>query len=79
MAALGVAKSSYEEYQARGGAIVQMAPSERENWAKTMPNIAKAWASGLEQKGIPAEAILKAYMDEMRANDQSILRHWDRE
>jgi len=79
MAALGVAKSSYEEYQARGGTIVQMAASERSRWAKTMPNIAKTWASGLEQKGIPGKAILKAYMDEMRANDQPILRHWDRE
>ena len=77
--ALSVAKKSYAKFKASGGKIVQMSAAERQNWASTMPNIAKGWAAGLEKKGIPGKAILKSYMDEMRANNQAILRQWDQE
>lgn len=77
--ALEVAKSSYDKFTAAGGKIVQMSATERDKWAQTMPNIASGWAAGLEKKGIPGKKILKAYMDEMRANKQPILRHWDQE
>ena len=77
--ALGIAKASYAKFEAAGGKIVQMSGTERDKWAQTMPNIAKSWAAGLEKKGIPGKAILKAYMDEMRGAKQQILRHWDQE
>ena len=44
-----------------------------------MPNVAKQWAEGLEAKGIPGKKILATYMDEMRAANQPIMRHWDKE
>ncbi len=44
-----------------------------------MPNIAKDWAAGLEEQGLPGDAILAAYMDIMRENGQTVVRHWDRE
>ena len=44
-----------------------------------MPNVAKEWAESLEAKGIPGKKILAAYMDKMRAANQQIMRHWDKE
>jgi C4-dicarboxylate-binding protein DctP len=77
--ALSKAASSLKKYASAGGKIVKMSASERQNWANTMPNIAKSWAAGLDKKGVPGGKILKAYMDEMRANKQPILRQWDKE
>ena len=73
------AKTSYALFEKRGGKIVQMTPEQRMHWAKTMPNVAKDWTANLEKKGIPAKAVLKAYMDKMRAANQPILRQWDKE
>jgi len=56
-----------------------MSPSARANWAKSMPNIAKDWAAGLDKKGLPGTKLVGAYMDKMRAAKQPIMRHWDRE
>ncbi len=78
-AALAKASGSYEAYKSGGGTIIQMSADERDQWVKTMPNVAKDWSESLEKKGIPGKAVLKAYMDEMRANDQPILREWDKE
>lgn len=74
-----VSKTAYDEFQKRGGKIIEMSATERERWAKSMPNVAKDWANDWEKKGYPAKAVLKAYMDTMRAAKQPILRHWDRE
>ena len=70
---------SYANFKKRGGTIFDMSDTERKKWASTMPNVAKEWATTLEKKGIPAKAILTAYMDKMRANKQPILRQWDKE
>jgi len=77
--ALSVAKASYAKFTKAGGTIVQMSAADRNKWAQTMPNIAKGWAAGLEKKGIPGRSILEAYMNEMRAAKQPILRQWDKE
>ena len=73
------AKTSYALFQKRGGTIVQMTQAQRVNWANSMPNVAKDWTSNLEKRGIPAKAVLRAYMDKMRAANQPILRQWDKE
>lgn len=67
------------EYVNQGGTIVELTPEERRQWAMGLPNIAKDWADDLEERGLPGHAILRDYMDIMRANDQPIVRHWDRE
>ena len=74
-----VAAKSYANFKKRGGTIHVMSDADRKKWATTMPNVAKDWAATLEKKGIPAKAILSAYMDTMRANKQPILRQWDKE
>ena len=77
--ALDVVAASYAAYKANGGTTYVMPQSERVRWAKTMPNVAKDWAASLEKKGIPGRAVLTSYMDTMRAANQPILRHWDKE
>ena len=77
--ALTVADASYATYKAKGGTIFQMSQQGRQQWANIMPNVAKDWAASLERKGIPGRAVLSSYMNTMRANNQPILRQWDKE
>ena len=78
-AAMNDADKAYANYKKKGGTIIQMSQAAREHWANTMPNIGKDWAAGLDKKGLPGTKLLKAYMDKMRAANQPIIRHWDRE
>lgn len=78
-AAIKDGKQAVAQFKAKGGQIVEMPDSARVAWAKAMPNIAKEWAAGLDKQGLPGTAMLKAYMDKMRAAKQPIVRHWDRE
>jgi len=77
--AIEVADESYKAYVENGGKIHQMPQAERQKWADTMPNVAKDWVDSLEKKGLPGKVVLKSYMDTMRANNQPILRQWDRD
>jgi TRAP-type C4-dicarboxylate transport system substrate-binding protein len=77
--AMDVADASYKAFVANGGTIHEMSEAGRLDWANRMPNVAKDWAASLEKKGIDGNAVLKAYMDTMRASNQPILRHWDKE
>lgn len=70
---------SYRTWTKKGGTIHKLSPSERNAWAKNMPNIAKEWAERLDKKGLPGRAVLTMYMDTMREHNQPIARHWDRE
>ncbi len=67
------------EFEKRGGTIIPLSTEQRKAWADGLPNIAREWADDLEAGGLPGHAILRDYMDIMRAHDQPILRHWDRE
>jgi TRAP-type C4-dicarboxylate transport system substrate-binding protein len=66
----------YKEY---GGTVIALSDEQRRAWAMGLPNIAKEWADDMEERGMPGNEILRDYMDIMRANDQPIMRHWDRE
>lgn len=70
---------SREAFEANGGTIVAVSNAERLAWAQSLPNMALEWAETLESQGLPGRRILADYMDIMRANDQPIVRHWDRE
>jgi TRAP-type C4-dicarboxylate transport system substrate-binding protein len=72
-------RASHGKYEKKGGTITKISAKERSAWAMGMPNVAKEWAASLEKKGIPGRKILSAYMDIMRANNQPIVRQWDRE
>ena len=77
--ALAKGKDSLDAFRNKGGTVTALSKEDREAWSKSMPNIAREWADGLEKKGIPGSKILTAYMDRMRAAKQPIMRHWDRE
>lgn len=70
---------SREAFEANGGTIVPVSAAERLAWAQSLPNMALEWAETLEAQGLPGRRILADYMDIMRANNQPIVRHWDRE
>ena len=78
-AAMNDADKAYANYKKKGGTIIQMSQAARAAWANSMPNIGKDWAAGLDKKGLPGTKLRKAYMDKMRAANQPIIRHWDRE
>ena len=67
------------EYVERGGTIIPLSPEQRRAWATGLPNIAREWADDMEARGFPGHAILNDYMEIMRANNQPIVRQWDRE
>lgn len=70
---------STQQYIDYGGTIVTLTEEQRRAWAIGLPNIAEDWAEDMEERGLPGHDILRDYMDIMRANDQPIMRHWDRE
>ncbi len=78
-AAIADADKAYANFKKAGGTIIQMSSDARAAWAKSMPNIAKDWAAGLDKKGLPGTKLVGAYMDKMRAANQPIMRHWDKE
>jgi TRAP-type C4-dicarboxylate transport system substrate-binding protein len=67
------------EFENQGGTIITLSMEQRRLWAHGMPNIAWEWAEAMEAHGLPGHDILHDYMEIMRANDQPIVRHWDRE
>ena len=73
------AARSTQAYLEFGGSILTLSDEQRREWAMGLPNIAKEWADDMEEHGMPGHEILRDYMDIMRANDQPIMRHWDRE
>ncbi len=73
------AAHSRAEFIANGGTIISVTDEQRRMWAERLPNMALEWAETLEEQGLPGHAILQDYMDTMRANDQPIVRHWDRQ
>jgi TRAP-type C4-dicarboxylate transport system substrate-binding protein len=74
------AKSGLARCEAEFGTKVTKAtPEQRQAWAMALPPLGKQWAEERNKAGQPGTEILKAWMDEMRANNQPIARHWDRD
>ncbi|MBS27334.1 MAG: hypothetical protein CL566_00155 [Alphaproteobacteria bacterium] len=74
------AKSGLARCQKEFGTKVTKASVEQRNaWAQALPPLGKQWAEQRNKAGQPGTEILKAWMDEMRANNQPIARHWDRD
>ena len=63
----------------KGVKVYEMPAAERKRWAMRLPNLAKEWADRLEKRGLPGHKVVKTFMDEARAMNVSIARHWDRE
>ncbi len=68
-----------ESFEALGGVIVSLSDEQRSEWAASVPDLTGAWVADIERRGLPGRELLQTYMNTMRANDQPIMRHWDRE
>lgn len=73
------AAHSRELYLEYGGKILTLTDEQRRQWAIGLPNLAGDWVQDMEERGYPGREILQDYMDVMRANDQPIMRQWDKE
>ena len=72
------AEAARAQMQKAGAKISLLKPEERARWITSMPNLAKEWASELEGRGLPAKAVLQAYMDELRARGFKPARDWEK-
>ena len=59
--------------------VTTMSEDDRKKWAFRLPNLAQDWAKKNDAKGLPASAILKDYMNALRAGGATPVRNWDRE
>jgi len=59
-----------------GAKIVKFSDADRQRWAQALPDIAGEWVKASEARGFPARAVLKAYMDEIRAGGGKPARDW---
>lgn len=58
--------------------IIDWPVAERAKWFGQMPNLAQEWVKTNEAKGLPARAVLNAYMETMRRRGATPLRAWDK-
>ncbi len=82
----GVAGQLAERYEnglelmvSEGATVTEMSDAERMAWLDGMPNIAQRWVEATEARGYPAQDVLSAYMDAVRARGGEPLRAWDRQ
>lgn len=62
-----------------GTELTTLSAEDRLKWANALPPLGKQWAEARDKAGQPGTEILKAWMDTMRAANQPIARHWDRD
>ena len=76
--AVQLAAKAEAEYVAKGGKITRLSDADRKAWADKIPNLAAEWSARLEEKGIPAKAMVSHYMNALRAAGEKPLRDWDK-
>ncbi len=68
-----------KKMQEAGLKVSDLSATERTRWAKTIPNAAKKWATGLDSKGLPGTQVLKGYMAAIQASGAPVPRDWSAE
>ncbi len=63
----------------KGAKVTEVDETFRKKWADGMDNVAKIWAEKLDGEGKPGTAVLKTYLDTMRAAGAKPVRDWDKE
>lgn len=61
----------------QGAKVTNFPAAERRKWAEQMPNLAADWVKENEAKGLPAKAVMKAFMDGVRKRGGTPGRNWD--
>jgi TRAP-type C4-dicarboxylate transport system substrate-binding protein len=68
-----------EIMKSKGATVTDVDQAFRTKWASGMDNVAKVWAAKLDSEGKPGTAVLKTYLDAMRADGAKPVRNWDKE
>ncbi len=63
---------------AEGATITTLAEAERAKWINGLPDLGSAWVKANESRGLPAGAVLSAFMDGVRRQGGTPSRDWDR-
>jgi TRAP-type C4-dicarboxylate transport system substrate-binding protein len=71
--------SGLESMQAEGAIVTELPAAEKQRWIDGLPNLAARWVEDTEARGIPAEKVLRLFMDGVRARGGRPLRNWDLE
>ena len=72
------AKKAMETMKQGGAKIVYLSDEQRKQWADKLPNVPMEWAAAMEEKGLPGKAMLKGYLDGLRARGVKLVRDWDK-
>lgn len=67
---------AFAAMQAAGGIVTDLPDAQKQAWADALPDIAATWANAAEAEGLPARAVLRAYMDGITARGAQPLRDW---
>ena len=71
--------AAWEKLMLDGGATITDLPlDERKKWAAGLPDLGGVWLEAATARGLPAQELLTAYMDGVRAFGGTPLRDWDR-
>lgn len=73
---LGKVAAARAEMLAKGAKVLAWPDSERQAWARAMPDIAGEWVKANEARGLPAAAVLRQYMGSLVAAGEKPLRAW---
>ena len=65
--------------QSQGATVTEVDQAFRDEWASGMDNVAKIWAAKLDSEGKAGSAVLRTYMNTMRASGATPVRDWDKE
>jgi TRAP-type C4-dicarboxylate transport system substrate-binding protein len=71
------ADKAMEIMQKGSATVTYLSDAERKRWADKLPNVPMEWAEAMEQKGLPGKAMLKGYLDGLRARGVKPVRDWD--
>ena len=74
--AMDRAAASLQAYQDQGGTVVEISGVDRVAWAGSIPDIAKEWATGLDESGMQGTEMLNAYIGKLEAAGQTPVRDW---
>ena len=66
----------FEKMEEAGAKISELPAAERKRWADTLPPIAKTWAADLQAKGLPADEVLKGYVEGLKKSGADLPRDW---
>jgi TRAP-type C4-dicarboxylate transport system substrate-binding protein len=71
-------EASIARMQSEGAMVFELPLAEKQKWLAAMPDIASEWIAATEKRGVPAGAVLRAYLSAIRARGGAPLRDWDR-